>query len=415
MGLEQSKLRRAAPEPEQADQVEAAPPSDVSHILATGADEQPLSSSLSAHRERVQQLRAQQASEPSTDAQVREELQRAGVLDQPDTHAQDSSSLDDSDDDASDSDSTEEEVGPVLEKHALDEAEEPGVDDSAPPKTRHEMDEDDIPVPSISQVDTQDLHKLERLGHIHSIVDNVVLVEQDKSAQESESVYDVLDSESLLCMEDGRVLGLVYETFGSVLQPMYTVRFRSNTDIDHEMVAIGRSVYFLPSNSTYVLTRSIRTKGSDASNMWDEEVAEDEVEYSDDEEEQEAKRRAKKSRSGRWQDNADPATASLGPLGPTRGQKRRGPRRPQAMAYPSVSQQGWPLPTRPWYTQSDMSTSAVPHFNPRFTEQWLFPRPSSTPFGIPAPFMPPYSPHEPSMSHDAYDPNAPGPGYTRPQ
>ena len=64
MGLEQSKLRRAAPEPEQADQVEAAPPSDVSHILATGADEQPLSSSLSAHRERVQQLRAQQASEP---------------------------------------------------------------------------------------------------------------------------------------------------------------------------------------------------------------------------------------------------------------------------------------------------------------------------------------------------------------
>ena len=283
MGLEQSKLRRAAPEPEQEDQVEPAPPSDVSHILATGADEQPLSSSLSAHRERVQQLRAQQASEPSTDAQVREELQRAGVLDQPDTHAQDSSSLDDSDDDANDSDSTEEEVGPVLGKHALDEAEEPGVDDSAPPKTRHEMDEDDIPVPSISQVDTQDLHKLERLGHVHSIVDNVVLVEQDKSAQESESVYDVLDSESLLCMEDGRVLGLVYETFGSVLQPMYTVRFRSNTDIDHEMVAIGRSVYFLPSNSTYVLTRSIRTKGSDASNMWDEEVAEDEVEYSDDE------------------------------------------------------------------------------------------------------------------------------------
>ena len=72
MGLEQSKLRRAAPEPEQEDQVEPAPPSDVSHILATGADEQPLSSSLSAHRERVQQLRAQQASEPSTDAQVRD-------------------------------------------------------------------------------------------------------------------------------------------------------------------------------------------------------------------------------------------------------------------------------------------------------------------------------------------------------
>lgn len=415
MGLEQSKLRRTRPESEQEDHVEPAPPSDVSHILATGADEQPLSRSLDAHRERVQQLRAQQASEPSSDAQVREELQRAGVLDQPDTHTQDSSSSDDSENEANDSDSTEEEVGPVLGKHALDEAEEPGVDDSAPPRTRHEMEEDDIPMPSISQVDTQDMPKLERIGHVHSIVDNVVLIEQDKYAQESDAVYDVLDSESLLCMEDGRVLGLVYETFGSVLKPMYTVRFRSNTDIDHEMVAIGRSVYFLPSNSTYVLTRSIRTKGSDASNMWDEEVAEDEVEYSDDEEEQEAKRRAKKSRSGRWQDDADPATASLGPLGASHGQKRRGPRRPRAMPYPSMPQLGWPLPPRPWYTQSDASSSAVPHFNPRFAEQWLFPRPSTTPFGIPPSFMPPYSPHEPGISHDTYDPNAPGPGYTRPQ
>lgn len=414
MGLEHSKLRRSKPEPEQEDRVEPAPPSDVSHNLAAGADEKPFSCSLAAHRERVQQLRAQQAPELSSDAPVREELQRAGVLDQPDTQAQDSSSSADSDNEADDSDSTEE-VGPVLGKHVLDETEEPGMDDSAPPRTRHEIEEDDIPVPSISQVDTQDMPKLERIGHIHSVVDNVVLIEQDNNAQESDSVYDVLDSESLLCMEDGRVLGLVYETFGSVLKPMYTVRFRSNADIDHEMVAIGRSVYFLPSNSTYVLTRSIRTKGSDASNMWDEEVAEDEVEYSDDEEEQEAKRRNKKSRSSRWQDDSDPATASLGPLGASRGQKRRGPKRPQSMPYPSMPQLGWPLPPRPWYPPSDTSSSAVPHFNPRFAEQWLFPRSSTRSYGIPTSLMSPYSPYEPGMSHETYDPNAPGPDYTRPQ
>lgn len=78
---------------------------------------------------------------------------------------------------------------------------------------------------------------------------------------------------------------------------MYSVRFPSASSIDSTAVYVGRAVHYAPTQSTYVLTRQLRKeKGSDASNMWDEEVGDDEREYSDDEEEAAAKRKAKNSK-----------------------------------------------------------------------------------------------------------------------
>lgn len=46
--------------------------------------------------------------------------------------------------------------------------------------------------------------------------------------------------------------------------------------------------------ATFVFTRELRAiKGSDASNVWDEEVGAGEIEFSDDEQEQEYKRAQK--------------------------------------------------------------------------------------------------------------------------
>lgn len=424
-------------------------------------EEPAASKSLHEHREFVQKLRAQSGSNATFAAdEVREEMQNAGIHDQRNdlVDATQTSAVDrepaTSDSEGAVSSTTESEsetdssseldISVPSKREYAEDDEDLGITGQAP-KTKNELD-DDFPVPSISQVNQEDLHRLERIGTIHSVVDNVVLIEQTWEA-ESElkpREYDVLDSESLLCFENGQVLGLVYETFGSVQKPMYTVRFRSAEDIDSTSIQIGRAVYFLPSSSTFVLARSIRTKGSDASNMWDEEVAEDEVEYSDDEEELSAKRQAKKAKTSRIQQqpaisstyhDLDPATASLGPLGNQHvssgapvapgGRQRRGSR-----ARNDTNTHVWPGVPTP-FSHGDYSNErggvSIPHINPRFADQWI--RQGSTP-PMPYPPMPvppvfpmsvTYSPHHPGMVqdvhnfiHEAYNPHAPGTGYESP-
>ncbi|KAK0545008.1 hypothetical protein OC846_005835 [Tilletia horrida] len=267
------------------------------------------------------------------------------------------------------------------------------------------------------------------LGKVSSIISgSVVVVEQDVRSQKNgfnqasalgkgrrangnappvageEEDQDVLDTGSLLVYSNRKVLGTIFETFGSVLQPMYTVRFASaadvpsldlddlpkesaedtalkgseeeddDGDIDGEPVAlaevqvhnpanvgpfslttveaimeseptaseqaptsesgstvvvtseaghgdgskhpqtseetqglaetpkstpltVGTPIYYASSRAAYVFTPSLRRdKGSDASNLHDEEVAEEEMEYSDDEAEAEARRRMKKGK-----------------------------------------------------------------------------------------------------------------------
>ncbi|PWN46654.1 hypothetical protein IE53DRAFT_322566, partial [Violaceomyces palustris] len=55
-------------------------------------------------------------------------------------------------------------------------------------------------------------------------------VDRDGRKGEDEGQYSVLDTGSLVCFEDGKVIGLVFETFGSIFAPMYSVRFASAAD-----------------------------------------------------------------------------------------------------------------------------------------------------------------------------------------
>ena len=222
-----------------------------------------------------------------------------------------------------------------------DDDEDGGPSGSAAPTTKNEIVAPDVEQPAVQEITEAEKQTLRKLGKVHSIVDSVVVIEQDvqqsKQADagfntmgpvpvdstgrqgERQGEYSVLDTGSLLCFEDGKVLGLVFETFGSIHNPMYSIRFPSAAAIDRDLVRAGKAVYYVPAQSTYVLTQLLRSmKGSDASNMWDEEVAEEEMEYSDDEQEAEAKRRAKAIRSGRVDEQGKP-------IGPTagRGNKRQ--------------------------------------------------------------------------------------------
>ncbi|TKY84853.1 hypothetical protein EX895_005933 [Sporisorium graminicola] len=255
---------------------------------------------------------------------------------------------DDSDDsDASSSDSSDDEDEDDVEEAndvalAGDDDDDEAGGDSTAPATKNEILAPDFDQPAIQQVTEAEKQTLRKLGKVHSIVDSVVVVEQDvqqsQSTQSSstnaapasvpvdstgrrgerQGEYSVLDTGSLLCFQDGKVLGLVFETFGSIHNPMYSIRFASAASIDRELIQMGKAVFYLPSQSTYVLTQLLRSiKGSDASNQWDEEVAEDEIDYSDDEQEAEAKRRAKATRYGKVDDQGNPLPA------PARGNKRQ--------------------------------------------------------------------------------------------
>ncbi|KAH0537020.1 hypothetical protein FGG08_006155 [Glutinoglossum americanum] len=157
---------------------------------------------------------------------------------------------------------------------------------SAQLRTRNEIEDAKVAKPD-TNITTE--MKIEELGEIDKIVGNLVLVKAKVSGE-----YQVLDSGSLLCFEDRRVMGVVHETLGRVQQPLYSVAFNSAAEIVEDGVTVGTKVFYVEQHSSYVFTQPLKAmKGSDASNLHDEEVGEDEMEFSDDEAEAEHRRRIK--------------------------------------------------------------------------------------------------------------------------
>ena len=65
---------------------------------------------------------------------------------------------------------------------------------------------------------------------------------------------------------------------------MYQVKFNSSFPLDASEARVSRPVFHVPARSKYVFVAELsRLRGSDASNVHDEEPAEYEVEFSDDE------------------------------------------------------------------------------------------------------------------------------------
>lgn len=77
---------------------------------------------------------------------------------------------------------------------------------------------------------------------------------------------------------------------------MYSVRFPDAKSIDKDMVVLERPVFHVPRRSFFVSSSSLHTKGSDASNFYDEEPGHEELEFSDDEQEAEYRRALKSAR-----------------------------------------------------------------------------------------------------------------------
>ncbi|KAI5463849.1 Gar1/Naf1 RNA binding region-domain-containing protein, partial [Mariannaea sp. PMI_226] len=176
---------------------------------------------------------------------------------------------------------------------------------SAQVRTKNEIIEEAVAKPEV--IITPEM-KIEELGVIEHIVESIALVKAFTPGE-----YQVLDSGSVLCTAERVVIGAVSETIGKVIQPMYTVRFSSEEEVQGLGLVVGTKVYYPVDHASFVFTEPLKNfKGSDASNLHDEEVGDDEMEFSDDEKEAEYKRALKQKKKAKW--NKDKVAKEPHPL-----------------------------------------------------------------------------------------------------
>ena len=153
-------------------------------------------------------------------------------------------------------------------------------------RTTNEKPDETVPKPDITV--TADM-KIEELGFVENVVENIAVIKAKVSGE-----YEVLETGSLLCLEDRSVIGVIAETLGRVQQPYYCVRFTNAAAIGEAGIRQSTKIFWVQEHSTTVFTQPLKAfKGTDASNLHDEEVGDDELEFSDDEAEAEHKRRVK--------------------------------------------------------------------------------------------------------------------------
>ncbi|KAJ3361731.1 hypothetical protein GGF32_007055 [Allomyces javanicus] len=238
-----------------------------------------------------------------------------------DSDVSDSSSDSDSDSDDSDIEDDDEflrNLAAVSKSTGLDDEEDGGAAVRTGPATQNEIKKHviepvDIPI--------NEHMYLEYAGVVQAIVEDQVVVAASKPG-----TVRVLDDGTVMVFEDRSVLGRIWETFGPVASPLHSIRFASPADIDREHITIGKKVYFIPDYSVWALTDQLKSmKGSDASNMYDEEVNEEDMEFSDDEKEMAHRAALKQARRARHAANAGDAPHHANQHGQASKRPRHGP------------------------------------------------------------------------------------------
>lgn len=118
------------------------------------------------------------------------------------------------------------------------------------------------------------------------IIENIF---EDKIIIRVNTLNGVLDLDNILFNENKFPVGFLDDVIGKVESPYYLIKVFPNYDDQIKSslnLIIGKSLLFPKSKSKLILTKELmKSKGCDASNAFDEEVNEDELEFSDDEEE----------------------------------------------------------------------------------------------------------------------------------
>ncbi|KAL3676983.1 hypothetical protein R1sor_026931 [Riccia sorocarpa] len=199
------------------------------------------------------------------------------------------------DDDSSDISSSEEDEEMRTIKEKIRNCEET-KEEIEPPRTKNEVSVLP-PVPKVEAV-LQPHHVCISIGIVLSVVDRYIVVEGKEDST-------VVNDGSILWLSESRVpLGIVDEVFGPVRRPYYSLRFNEVAEI-HESAKVGADVGYVQEFAEFVLkdNPSLYKKAIDASGLDDEELSEEEIEFSDDEKEMAAKQKDKAKRTQETKEN----------------------------------------------------------------------------------------------------------------
>lgn len=167
-----------------------------------------------------------------------------------------------------------------------DESEDEEGHKRQPPKCQGELLLDDLPPIEDLHITVPEQDCVE-LGSVSSVIEQLLLVKTIRGAP-------LLDIGTVLFLQKGqKVLGEVFDVLGQVADPLYCVRFNSNQQIKEKEINLGDKVYCAPRTEhtqLIILSNLTKIRGSDASWENDVEPPSKYVEYSDDEEEQAARR-----------------------------------------------------------------------------------------------------------------------------
>ena len=175
---------------------------------------------------------------------------------------------------------------------------EEGVDDGTMNKytgTRHEIinekERKDYPPPF--EVTIED--KFEECGTVKNVIENEILMTCINN-----NVLKVLNLDNIIFLSDKTCIGFIDDVIGQINNPVYAIKLYPNLIEQKiiEKINIGDKLFFCSNRANVINAIELKnkSKGCDASNAFDEEVSESEQDYSDDEEEVQAKIRRKKNK-----------------------------------------------------------------------------------------------------------------------
>ena len=178
---------------------------------------------------------------------------------------------------------------------------EEGIDDGTMNKytgTRHEIinekERKDYPIPF--EVSNED--KFEECGIVKNIIENEILMTGINN-----NVLKVLNLDNIIFLENKKYIGFIDDVIGQIDNPVYAVKIYPNIIEEKIMEKInpGDKLFFCSNKANVINAIELKnkSKGCDASNAFDEEVSEDERDYSDDEEEVKAKVRRKNNKKNK--------------------------------------------------------------------------------------------------------------------
>ena len=170
--------------------------------------------------------------------------------------------------------------------------------------TRHEiineLERKDYPIPY--EISNED--KFEECGSIKNIVENKILMESINN-----NLSKILNLDNILFLSNKQYIGFIDDVIGQIDNPIYVIKIYPKLIEEKilEKIKINDKLYYCSNkiNVINAIELKNKNKGCDASNAFDEEVSENEKDYSDDEEEVNAKikRKNKKNKKKKIEEN----------------------------------------------------------------------------------------------------------------